>query len=32
MTGSGIQPFKVNKGDKLKVDFRNLGKINLDFI
>ena len=32
MTGSVIQPFKVNKGDKLKVDFRSLGKINLDFI
>ena len=32
MTGSVIQPFKVNKGDKLKVDFRTLGKINLDFI
>ena len=25
MTGSVIQPFKVNKGDKLK-DFRTLGK------
>ena len=32
MTGSVIQPFKVNKGDKLKVDFRTLGKINIDFI
>ena len=32
MTGSVIQPFKVNKGDKLKVDFRTLGKINVDFI
>ena len=32
MTGSVIQPFKVNKGDKLKVDFRTLGKINLDFV
>ena len=32
MTGSVIQPFKVSKGDKLKVDFRTLGKINLDFI
>ena len=32
MTGSVIQPFKVNKGDKLKVDFKTLGKINLDFI
>ena len=26
MTGSVIQPFKVNKGDKLKVDFKTLGK------
>ena len=32
MTGSVIQPFKVSKGDKLKVDFRTLGKINVDFI
>ena len=32
MTGSIIQPFKVNKGDKLKIDFKTLGKINLDFI
>ncbi len=32
MTGSVIQPFKVKKGDKLKVDFRTLGKINVDFI
>ena len=32
MTGSVIQPFKVNKGDKLKIDFKTLGKINLDFI
>jgi len=32
MTGSVIQPFKVSKGDKLKVDFRTLGKINLDFV
>ena len=32
MTGSVIQPFKVNKGDKLKIDFKTLGKINLNFI
>ena len=32
MTGSVIQPFRVNKGDKLKIDFKTLGKINLDFI
>ena len=32
MTGSVIQPFKVNKGDKLKIDFKTLGKINLEFI
>ncbi len=32
MTGSVIQPMKINKGDKLKVDFKTLGKINLDFI
>ncbi len=32
MTGSVIQPFKVNKGDKLKVDFKTLGKINIDFV
>ena len=32
MTGSVIQPFKVNKGDKLKVDFKTLGKIDIDFI
>ena len=32
MTGSIIQPFKVKKGDKLKVDFRTLSKINIDFI
>jgi len=32
MTGSIIQPMKINKGDKIKVDFKTLGKINLDFI
>ena len=32
MTGSIIQPMKINKGDKIKVDFKSLGKINLDFI
>ena len=32
MTGSIIQPIKINKGDKIKVDFKTLGKINLDFI
>ena len=32
MTGSVIQPMKINKGDKIKVNFKNLGKINLDFI
>jgi hypothetical protein len=32
MTGSVIQPFIENKGDKRKVDFRTLGKINLEFI
>ena len=32
MTGSIIQPMKINKGDKIKVNFKTLGKINLDFI
>ena len=32
MTGSIIQPMKISKGDKIKVDFKTLGKINLDFI
>ena len=32
MTGSIIQPMKINKGDKIKVNFNTLGKINLDFI
>ena len=32
MSGSIIQPMKVNKGDKLKIDFKTLGKINIDFI
>ena len=32
MTGSVIQPMKINKGDKIRVDFKTLGKINLDFI
>ena len=32
MTGSIIQPMKINKGDKLKVNFKNLGKIYLDFV
>ena len=32
MTGSVIQPMKINKGDKIKVNFKTLGKINLDFI
>jgi len=32
MTGSAIQPMKINRGDKIKVDFKTLGKINLDFI
>ncbi len=32
MTGSIIQPIKINKGDKVKVDFKTLGKINLDFV
>ena len=32
MTGSIIQPMKINKGDKIKVNFKTLGEINLDFI
>ena len=32
MTGSAIQPMRINRGDKIKVDFKTLGKINLDFI
>ena len=32
MTGSIIQPIKINKGDKIKVNFKTLGKINLDFV
>ena len=32
MTGSIIQPMKINKSDKIKVNFKTLGKINLDFI
>ena len=32
MSGSIIQPVKVSKGDKFKIDFKTLGKINLDFI
>ena len=32
MTGSIIQPMKISKGDKIKVDFKTLGKINLEFI
>tara|TARA_B100002051_G_scaffold174415_1_gene164946 strand:+ start:64 stop:825 length:762 start_codon:yes stop_codon:yes gene_type:complete len=32
MTGSIIQPMKINKGDKIKVNFKTLGKINLDFV
>ena len=31
MTGSIIQPMKINKGDKIKVNFKTLGKIDLDF-
>ena len=32
MTGSVIQPMKVSKGDKLKINFKTLGKIDLEFI
>ena len=32
MSGSIIQPVKVNKGDKFKIDFKTLGKINIEFI
>ena len=32
MSGSIIQPMKINKGDKVKINFKTLGKINLDFI
>ena len=31
MSGSIIQPIKVNKGDEFKIDFETLGKFNIKF-